>query len=131
MPSLKSIIPRLCKDFVVASFDDTPMPCVVTALNYPGGDSINVYFDKRGQRGLSITDAGTTFETIRNSGFSITDESYRVIETTCRASGVEIVGIRKHLTASVKPTTIGVDCLAFCQCLSQVAGIIFHYADAN
>src|SRR5438034_863661 len=99
MLKLKDLTSRLCRDLVVGAFDDLSMPCVVTALNYPNGDSINLYFKRRGGRGIDVTDAGTTFDLFSANGFAVGHDDERMIETICRRSGVQIVGDRKHLVA--------------------------------
>src|SRR4051812_14439513 len=86
---VKKLKSRLCSDLVVDISDDGAMPCVVTSLFYPNGDSVNLYFREVG-RNVVVSDEGTTFDTLNHGGVEITEERKGIIESICRQEEVQL-----------------------------------------
>lgn len=121
MKSIHDIPDALCCDLV----DDTDTvlnrPCVITTLQYPNGDSINLFFDET-VTGFVATDEGATRDNLADRGISLSNKERRaLVQSICEPLGVNFSAGR--LSRAVSSDAPGRDVLALCQAIVHVSSL--------
>src|SRR5277367_3200399 len=119
----KDIIAKLCRDFVVDAHEDGPIPCVVTPMSYPNGDSINLYFQRSGRR-MFASDEGTTIDNVFGGMAYLSVERKKIIDMICARTDVLFTGSKFSKALRAKNT--GEDCLSLCQTIVTVSGLYYQ-----
>jgi hypothetical protein len=117
---------RLCRDFIVDVDEVAGRPVAITTLDYPNGDSINLYFDRRDEQYV-VSDEGATVDFLRDQHIKLTDERRDTIDAMCEPHQVILEWPR--IVLPFDPADVGPACLTLAQVASQIAAIHYHSND--
>jgi hypothetical protein len=122
MKEINKIASELCGKFVSHVSTDGGSPCIVTSLYYPNGDSIVLYFNRRGRQ-LEVTDYGGTLDALSHSGVEM-NERKKMLDAICKREDVTRSG--RSLSKILRPRSVSEDCLSFCQTITHISSWHFH-----
>jgi hypothetical protein len=118
---------RLCRDLLADVGEVDGRSVAVTTFTYPNGDSINLYFGKRGDD-LVVSDEGATIDFLRSQDITLTEERRDCIAAMCEPFAATVEGPR--LVRNFQMEGLGAACVGLAQAATQVASL-FYQAKPN
>lgn len=124
--SISTLAARVCSDLVLEVASRHGRTFIVTAFQYPDGDTLNLYLDSR--RPIAcLTDGGATHRKLRLDGRKMSEPRERLIGQVCATYGIEYSdGAYIRTVDAEKP---GADFIRICEAITRISTIAFSRED--